>query len=272
VIKKRKATKNKIRKAIRKQLGYLSRNLRHIEKLVEEIGLKSLSKRQYRNLLVISEVLRQQKQMYDSKNHHLSGRIVSISQPHLRPLVRGKAGTPVEFGMKISAANVDGYLFIDRLSWDPFNESEDLISQAEEYQRRFGVFPESIHADQIYRTRDNRNWCKDKGIRLSGPPLGRPSKDQEKHREKKNRARQDELDRIAVEGSFGRAKRRYSMGRLFTKLARTSETQVAMIMLVMNLEKIRKDLFYALFWIRNKLLKNGKTQILLGLGGGKIAA
>jgi IS5 family transposase len=84
--------------------------------------LKSLSRQQYRNLLVTSEVFRQQALMYEAKHHRMSGRIVSISQPHIRPIVRGKAGTPVEFGMKISSANIDGYLFIDRCSWDPYNE------------------------------------------------------------------------------------------------------------------------------------------------------
>jgi IS5 family transposase len=120
VIKKRRASTNKIRKAIRKQLGYLRRNLRHIEQLAAGVGLKSLSRQQYRNLLVTSEVFRQQALMYEAKHHRMSGRIVSISQPHIRPIVRGKAGTPVEFGMKISSANIDGYLFIDRCSWDPY--------------------------------------------------------------------------------------------------------------------------------------------------------
>jgi IS5 family transposase len=181
--------------------------------------------------------------MYEAKHHRMSGRIVSISQPHIRPIVRGKAGTPVEFGMKISSANIDGYLFIDRCSWDPYNESGDLVMQAEKYKQRYGVYPESIHADQIYRTRDNRTWCTERGIRLSGPPLGRPPKDPVDNRERKKLARQDELDRIAVEGTFGRAKRRYSMGRLMTKLAQTSETQVAVIMLVMKLGKDSEESF-----------------------------
>ncbi|WP_425277196.1 IS5 family transposase [Salinispira pacifica] len=272
VIKKRRASKNKMRKAIRKQLGYIRRNLRHIEQLAAGVGLKSLSRKQYRNMLVISEVFRQQALMYESKDHRISGRIVSISQPHIRPIVRGKAGTPVEFGMKISSANIDGYMFIDRCSWDPYNESGDLVMQAEKYRHRYGVYPESIHADQIYRTRGNRNWCKERGIRLSGPPLGRPPKDRGENRERKKLARQDELDRIAVEGTFGRAKRRYSMGRLMTKLAETSESQVAMIMLVMNMEKIRKDLFYVFIIAMLRSRKITKSHFPVVLGYGNMAA
>jgi IS5 family transposase len=266
VIKKRRASTNKIRKAIRKQLGYLRRNLRHIEQLAAGVGLKSLSRQQYRNLLVTSEVFRQQALMYEAKHHRMSGRIVSISQPHIRPIVRGKAGTPVEFGMKISSANIDGYLFIDRCSWDPYNESGDLVMQAEKYKQRYGVYPESIHADQIYRTRDNRTWCTERGIRLSGPPLGRPPKDPVDNRERKKLARQDELDRIAVEGTFGRAKRRYSMGRLMTKLAQTSETQVAVIMLVMNLGKDSEESFLRFHPGHDCWAKNSEVSFPRGIG------
>jgi IS5 family transposase len=150
--------------------------------------------------------------------------------------------------------------------------SGDLVMQAEKYKQRYGVYPESIHADQIYRTRDNRTWCTERGIRLSGPPLGRPPKDPVDNRERKKLARQDELDRIAVEGTFGRAKRRYSMGRLMTKLAQTSETQVAVIMLVMNLEKIRKNLFCVFILAMIVGRKTPKSHFPGGLGYSKMAA
>lgn len=98
----------------------------------------------------------------------IEGRIVSISQPHVRPIVRGKASAPVEFGAKISVSLVGGYAFVDRLSWENYNEEGDLIGQIETYRQRFGVYPESVLADQIYRNRENRGYCKSKGIRLSG--------------------------------------------------------------------------------------------------------
>jgi IS5 family transposase len=104
------------------------------------------------------------------------------------------------------------------------------------------------------------------------PPLGRPPKDPVDNRERKKLARQDELDRIAVEGTFGRAKRRYSMGRLMTKLAQTSETQVAVIMLVMNLEKIRKNLFWVFILAMIVGRKTPKSHFPGGLGYSKMAA
>jgi len=184
-------------------------------------------------------------------------RIVSVSQPHVRPIKRGKAGAATEFGAKISASLVDGHCFVDRISWDAYNESGDLIGQVESFRGRFGHYPESVHADQIYRTRHNRNYCKFHNIRLSGPPLGRRPNEMERQREIKKQARQDELDRIPIEGKFGQAKRRFSMSRVMCKLAKTSETAIMVAFLVINLEKLlQSHLFYLIFAFRVRLFRS----------------
>lgn len=114
----------------------------------------------------------------------LNDRIVSITQPHIRPIVRGKAKAATEFGAKVAISRVDGYMYVDELSWDPFNESVNLKQAAEDYKARFGYYPEAILADQIYRNRDNRAFCKKEGIRLSGPALGRPKVGEVKYKER----------------------------------------------------------------------------------------
>ncbi len=88
-----------------------------------------LSKRQYRSLLVIKELYRQQLWMYENRTHKIADRIVSISQPHIRPIVRGKAKSNVEFGAKVSLSLIDGFSFVDKIGWDSYNESGDLIGQ-----------------------------------------------------------------------------------------------------------------------------------------------
>src|SRR5690625_6833129 len=108
----RKTGKKKIRKAIHQQLGYVRRNLKHVMEL-GKTRLHTLSKQQYRDLLVIQEMYRQQRTMFEEKSPSIADRIVSISQPHVRPIVRGKANARVEFGAKVSVSLVDGYAFLD---------------------------------------------------------------------------------------------------------------------------------------------------------------
>jgi hypothetical protein len=242
VAKQKRSGYKKVRKAIGKQLCYLRRNLKNIDKMTSKGLLMYLNKKQYRNLLVIKELSLQQLCMYENRTHKIADRIVSISQPHVRPIVRGKAKSNVEFGAKVSVSLIDGFNFVDRINWDSYNESGDLIEQIKKYHKRFGFYPESVHADKIYRNRENLRYCKKYGIRLSGPPLGRPRKvtpgNAEQLKQEKQQHRQDEIDRIAVEGKFGQGKRRFSLARIMAKLAGTSETVIMVAFMVMNLEKI----------------------------------
>ncbi|MEZ0117793.1 UNVERIFIED_ORG: IS5 family transposase [Heyndrickxia coagulans] len=180
VAKQRKAGARKIRKAVGKQLGYVKRDLAIIENLVTQSSLSLLSKDEYRQLLVIHELYRQQAEMYKKKTHRIDHRIVSISQPHVRPIVRGKAKANVEFGSKVAISVVGGYALIEQLDWENYNEGITLRKSVENYYNRFGFYPEAILTDKIYRNRDNLAYRKSLGIRLSGPRLGRPSKTEDK--------------------------------------------------------------------------------------------
>jgi hypothetical protein len=237
IVKKRRVSKKERRKGIKKQLQYVKRNLSHIEKMIEEgAKLEKLTKKEQEELVTIRKVYEQQLEMYAKKTNKVENRIVSITQPHIRPIVRGKAGKAVEFGAKISASSVNGFVFLDKLSWNNYNESGDLQERIEEYKKERGCYPESVHVDKIYRTKANRAYCKERDIRMSGPRLGRPPKEVSK--EKKKEARSDERVRNAIEGKFGQGKRKFSLGRVMAKLPETSETVIAMNFLVMNLSTL----------------------------------
>ena len=255
VAKKRLPSRQERREAIAKQLQYIKRNLSHIEKLLNSgAKLSNLSPRKSKILLVVAEVYRQQLWMYENESNRIDDRIVSITQPHVRPIVRVKAGKPVEFGAKLSVSCFEQYVFLDHLSWDNFNESGDFKKQIEGYKNFTGYYPSSVHVDKIYRTRENRAWCKERGIRISGPPLGRPPKNVSK--ETKKQAQDDERFRNRIEGKFGQAKRRYSLNCIMTKRHETSETAIAITFLVINLSTLLRQvycLFMSLFLNPSKL-------------------
>src|SRR5690625_1385446 len=245
VAKQRKPMLKKIRKAVGKQLGYVGRDLKSIEKLKQQSSLSLLTKQEYKQLFVINELYRQQCEMHDKRSKRIDDRIVSISQPHVRPIVRGKAKVETEFGAKTSVSLVNGYALMEKLDWDNYNEGVTLQESAEKYKKRFGHYPEAILADQIYRNRENRRFCKENGIRLSGPALGRPSK--EKAQIQKQLAKLDAAERNAIEGKFGEGKRHYGMGLIYARLQQTSETVISMQLLVMNLERRLRLLFCYFF-------------------------
>jgi len=250
-IRNRKPGEKKIRKAQKQQLQYVERNLKTINDYKDKVGFGILSKKDYRDLIVIAELVRQQRDLYERRAWSIDGRILSISKPHVRPIARGKARGMYEFGAKLSVSLVDGLAEVHRLSWEPYNESQDLKGQLENYKARYGYYPEAVCADKIYRTRENLQYCHDYGIRLSGPKLGRPFKEVEKNksllREQKRMERNDERLRVAVEGKFGEGKRTYSLDNIGMKLQATSESAIMMAFLVMNLMVLVRRKAKALF-------------------------
>lgn len=260
VTKLKKISKSKRRSALRKQLEHLKRNLGHIERYINEHGadLSRLNNYQYQCLLAASEVYRQQLEMWEQRVNRINHRIVNLCQPWVRPIVRGKQSAKTEFGAKISISVLaGGYVSLDRLEWDAYNESSDLISQALSYKAKFGYWPESIHADKIYVNRENRAWCKDNGIRLSGPPLGRPKKETESNREELKaesaQRKQDGRDRNPVEGKIGNGKRKGTLNRIMAKLKETSVSVINIAIIVLNLDKKLAELFV---WLILKLKPN----------------
>lgn len=182
--------------------------------------------------LTIKALYDQQKYMFDNKTHHVENRIVSISQPWIRPIVRGKAKAPVEFGAKYDVSiDEKGHARLEKITFDPYNESSVLQNAVENYRKRTGHYPARILVDQIYRTRENRAFCKKRGIRMSGPKLGRPDKDHKTTKEEY----QDNTDRIEVERFFSVSKRCYGAGLIMTKLEETTLSSIALSVLVANM-------------------------------------
>lgn len=192
--------------------------------------------------------------MFDSKTHSVDNRIVSIHQPHVRPIVRGKSNANVEFGAKINVALVDGFSFLDDINWDAYNEGTRLQESVEKYKQRIGYYPENVLVDKIYCTRQNRAYLKERGIKLKAKPLGRPSKQALSNQVSPG-------ERNPIEGKFGQAKTAYGLDRIKARLAQTSESWIASIILVLNLVNLAERVHFCLIFLK---LKNQIENIFRG--------
>jgi len=217
-------------------LGYLRRNLRFIEKKLEIGG--EISNRNARLLEAIRTLYEQQRRMYKQKTHSVENRIVSLNQPHIRPIPRGKANAKTEFGAKLAISVVGGYAFADHISYDNFNEGVLLADAIVKYKERFGMLPARIIADTIYRNRENRALCKELKIKLSGLPLGR--RNAEKYRQQIKEYLEDCGIRNEIEGKIGTAKTRYGMSRIRVRLPGSGKSVIVLSLMAMNLSKLAK--------------------------------
>src|SRR5664280_2675765 len=245
--KKREATH---RKMTRKLLECINRDIKQVNNMLdvfESKGSRSpLKHSEQRMFWVINTAHAQQKFMYDTKTHSCTDRIVSIFQPHVRPIPRGKTKAQIEFGSKLGVSLDKGFARINTFSWDAYHEGVDLIKQVESYKELHWHYPELVQVDKIYATRENRMWLAGNNIRITAVPLGRrKGKETETYYQKQKR-RHEAAERNHIEGKFGQGKNGYNLNEIRARLKNTSESWVACIFFIMNLILYEKGCLFGL--------------------------
>jgi IS5 family transposase len=243
IAKRKNKTKKEIRKGMRRQLQYVKRDLHYINELLEKhMTLRTvLNKRDWKMLRAIQETYRQQQEMYDESKHSIADRIVSIYQPHVRPMPRGKDKAAVEFGSKQLVMLKDGYTHVHTISWDNFNEGICLKACVAYYKEVYDCYPQSVSVDKLFGTRENRTYLKELGIRYVGKALGRPKAMEAKQK----RALEKQMaQRNLIEGKFGQGKNAYGLQKIKARLKDTSESWIMSIYFIMNLLQLVQDSFF----------------------------
>lgn len=262
VIKRKHKGSKLVKDALTRMLPLLYRDILTLLNLigVDDETYGRFNCTQKRTIQAVIDMYHQQEEMLREGKHTCENRIVSIHQPHVRPIVRGKAKAKVEFGAKIGVSIVSGYSFIDHHSWDAYNEASDLTVHIEKYKERFGCEPKRFFGDKIYLNRENRRILKEKEIQIMGRPLGRPPKNPTQE--------QIERERIGVslrneaEAQFGTGKRTYRANNIRAKLPQTAECWTAMCYFVKNLAKFMRELCLVLIEICARMLHFGSNIII----------
>lgn len=239
--RKRKRTKRMVRRAHKKMLQYARRNVSQLKLLVKKYGeeLKGFQRRAIQERLrVLETILRQQWEMWRTKSHQMKDRIVNLSLPHIRPMVRGKDGRDVEFGPKALLSWVDGFCFLDYFSFDAYNEALHAGRSLRKYKERFGQLPPVSIGDGIFGNRENRRKLSRLGILNAFKPLGRPKVSDKAHRvwlKKKQRLRNGHM-----EGIIGHAKNRFGLDKIRYRIENGELIWTMMALMGMNLSTALK--------------------------------
>ena len=268
-IKKKKKSRTMVNGCKSLLLNGLSHDIRTFIRVVAVHGtrlLDGLGRYEKRTLRAIITMYHQQETMFSQGTNSIADRIVSIFQPHIRPIVRGKSKSPVEFGAKIGVSVVEGYTFIDNLSWDAYNEHADLRTQIELYRQRFGCLPSKVYADKIYMSRENRTLMKGQEIQAMGKPSGRPPKNPGQEYEKEMALAAGK--RNEVEATFGTGKRVYRGNEIRAKLPETANCWIGMCYFAKNVMKFIKGFLHLLLeigsWMKNPALESRKLECKAG--------
>ncbi len=207
--KTRKKSRRAEKKVRKKLLKFLLKLTQHSNALQQKY--QTLSKKQQTKLHHIEKIYDQQHgKLYGQKQ--IKDRIVSLSKPYIRPIIRGKETKTVEFGAKVNVLQIDGINFIEHLSYDAFNEGTRLQSGIFLQRKLFGKCTHQS-ADQIYATNANRKYCKQNNIATNFIPKG---KQKIQHIEQAAALRKTlNIARGTIlEGSFGNEKNHYFLQKI----------------------------------------------------------
>jgi len=253
--KKKRKNKGAHRKMKRKLLESVNRNINFVENLLPDplklyMGEKyPFSKKEMELFNTIKEAYEQQQKMYNENTNTCPNRIVSIYQPHVRPILRGKQNARVEFGSKLGVSLDNGFTTLETLSWNAYHEGKDLKLHVSSYYDLHGYFPELVQVDKAYSTNENRKWLKERNIRITAPALGRKPKIKLTQYQK-TKHKKEAAERNHIEGKFGQGKNGYNLNKIRAKLKKTSESWISCIFFIMNLKNYRKKSSCALFFKR----------------------
>ena len=246
--KSKNRTVKQTRAIIRIMLCAVKRNMAFVDGFLEKGG--HLEGQDMELLATIRKLYAQQKEMFDEKKHRVAERIVSITQPYIRPIVRGKTKAPVEFGAKYDVS-VDecGHARLEHIDFEPYNECTILQDVIERYKVRTGHYPKRVLADLVYRTKENRAFCEERGIEMQKRKPGRKPKDAKERRKLEKKERRNDADRIEVERFFSVEKRCCGAGLIMTKLSKTTLGSIALSVLVANLFGVELPFLFLFYFM-----------------------
>jgi transposase, IS5 family len=242
--KSRRKTHQQTQDRKRQLLYWLDKGLGILKPLVEAyqalyvsqaLGrLVKLKPTQLKRLKTIEAVYEQQKEHFDQPESKIEQRIVSLQQPHIRPIVRGKEVKKVEFGPKVNMLRIGGINLIEKCAYDNFNEGTRFVNTCTIYQELTGTC-QQIGADAIYATNKNRQFATKNDIATCFKFKGKLPADEDKKKEKIKAAQTIHTIRAThMEGSFGNEKEHYDLAKIRAKTIYTQQGSLFCSLLTAN--------------------------------------
>lgn len=156
----------------------------------------------------------------------------------------------MEFGAKYDVIiDGNGHAWLEKVSFDPYSEGTVLKDVVERYRERTGHYPRRVFVDRAYRTREDRAFCEERGIEMSGR---RPCRPPEDGKERRRAERKNDVDCTEVEWFFSFGKCCCGAGLVKDRFSETALGRIALAILVANLFGIRLPLLFSALFSRTR--------------------
>jgi IS5 family transposase len=186
-----------------------------------------------------TEIVIAQTEAVQAGNRHIPDRMVSIFDPHARPIIRGKAKAPVEFGYKVLLQEAEHKIVTGYQVYYGNPADDTLLSAAvERHIQVFGCPPRAIAADRGFSSPQNEKICHDCGIKkVSLPRKGRVSEEHKAY-QGQNWFKRLQRWRAGGEATISLLKRKYGLRRTLLRGYTGARLWVGFGILTYNLRRI----------------------------------
>lgn len=173
------------------------------------------------------------------RGERIQDRIVSLFQPHMRPIVKGKMGKPLEFGKKVEITECENNIITDyNIHIGNPNDSGVFLRGVKRHRQRFKRPPSLVATDRGGWSEENVKELKAMGVKhISIPQRGYKTKQRERT-EDSNWFKSAQRWRAGGEGKISWLKRSFGMGRSRAKTEHGFDSGIGMAVLACNLKQI----------------------------------
>ncbi len=232
-IKSRRRVQKKILQFSRRNVSQLKEAVKEISKATGSLlgsAQEKFLKEAESFLNNASSIMTQQKDIY--KGLKVKERIVSIHQPHIRPMVRGKYPVEVEFGPKVLLNLKNNFLFLEDLQFNNVSDTQLLDTAIKGYKERFNSLPTQLTTDRGFWSPENYTLAEDYGIaKIAIENKGKSSYLKDKPFRERLRCL-----RCSIEAKISLAKRKFGLGRIRYTIQNGEEIWVRLSLISMNLK------------------------------------
>lgn len=166
----------------------------------------------------------------------MPGRLVSLFDPGARPIVRGKARTPVEFGRKVLFGETDRGIISTYQVFEGNPADTSLLRPGVRGHRRlFHRRLKAVSGDRGFQSRENEEWLKKGGVsRVCLPHRGKADRER-RQQEREPWFRRLLRFRAGAEGRVSLLQRKFGLGRSLMRGTPGTEIWVGLGVLAHNL-------------------------------------
>jgi len=188
--------------------------IKRAEGILKQASLEAAQAALERMIPLMQQVMRQTRERVFQGNTHVTGKLVSLFEPHTEVIRKGKAAKPTEFGKMVKIQEAERQIVTHYEVYEERpNDCDLLLPALAAHEELLGRMPHLVTADAAFFSQRNETGARSCGVRRVAIPNRSTKSPQRKKLEKMRWFRNAQKWRTGSEGRISLLKRRHGLNR-----------------------------------------------------------